>query len=210
MKIFNASDIKNMEQRYRVNLISNISGLRSANLIATKSESGQTNVSIFNTVTPIGSNPPLIGFIMRPTHVERHTYENILETQKFTINQINTSIFKNAHLTSAKYPREVSEFESCGLEQFYHEDFEVPYVKGSLIKIGLTLEEEIHIRSNDTRLIIGSVDQVICEENVVEKDGHLNHKDTKTIAIGGLETYYQVEYLGRFGYARPGEPLQIK
>ena len=97
---------------------------------------------------------------MRPTHVEIHTYENIIETQKFTINQINTSNFKNAHLTSAKYPREVSEFESCELEKFYHEDFEVPYVKDSLIKIGLILKEEIHIRSNDTRLIIGSVDQV--------------------------------------------------
>jgi flavin reductase (DIM6/NTAB) family NADH-FMN oxidoreductase RutF len=208
MKVYTLPEIQDLEKRYRVNLITNISGIRSANLIGTKNKLGISNVSVFNTVTTIGSNPPLIGFIMRPTHVERHTYENIVETKKFTINQINSHNYKKAHLTSAKYPKPVSEFDVCDLQEEYYGDFEAPFVKDSLIKIGLSLKEELHIQSNNTKLIIGSVELIICEDDLVKEDGYINHEQIDTMAIGGLDTYYKCKHAGRFGYAKPGNDLQ--
>ena len=80
-----------------------ISGLKSVNLIGSKSAESISNVSIFNSVVHIGANPPLLGFIMRPLTVERHTYENIKSTGFYTINHVSESIHRNAHRTSAKF-----------------------------------------------------------------------------------------------------------
>jgi flavin reductase (DIM6/NTAB) family NADH-FMN oxidoreductase RutF len=57
----------------RLNLINSCTGYKSANLIATKSEDGAVNVAIFSSITHLGSNPALIGFIVRPTTVPRNT-----------------------------------------------------------------------------------------------------------------------------------------
>ena len=63
--------ISQMEKVERLNLINSCTGYKSANLIATKSESGESNVAIFSSITHLGSDPALLGFIMRPTTVPR-------------------------------------------------------------------------------------------------------------------------------------------
>jgi flavin reductase (DIM6/NTAB) family NADH-FMN oxidoreductase RutF len=81
-----------MEQRKRAQFINSISGFRSVALIGTTDTNGQTNLAIFSSIVHIGSNPPLLSFIMRPDSVERHTLTNILETGFYTINHINAGI----------------------------------------------------------------------------------------------------------------------
>ena len=78
--LFNASDIANMEQRYRANFINALSGFKSANLIGTISKSGQHNLAIVSSVFHIGAHPPLMGMIMRPHTVPRDTLQNIKDT----------------------------------------------------------------------------------------------------------------------------------
>ena len=197
-----------LEGRFRANLINKIAGYKTANLIGTRSESGPENLAVFNSVVHIGANPPYLGFILRPTSVERHTYENIRETGYYTINQITGKIHRQAHMTSAKFQRGVSEFETCGLEPFYLKGFKAPFVAESAIKIGLKFEEAHRIECNDTRLIIGKVMHVILPEGTVGVDGDLDLESLDTVAIGGLDTYYKGVKLGRYGYARPGEELR--
>jgi flavin reductase (DIM6/NTAB) family NADH-FMN oxidoreductase RutF len=104
MKIIK-EDILKFEKLYRATFINSISGFKSASLIGTMSSKGKTNLAIFNSVIHVGANPPLMGFLMRPVSVERHTYNNIKETGYFTINHINKEIFKQAHQTSASYEK---------------------------------------------------------------------------------------------------------
>ena len=196
-----------LDGRYRANLINKISGYKTANLIGTRSGSGQENLAVFNSVVHIGANPPYLGFILRPTTVERHTYENLTETGYYTINQITERIHRQAHMTSAKFPGGVSEFEACGLKPFYLKGFSPPFVAESAIKIGLQLEEVCHIRSNDTRLVVGKVIRLILPDGAPGEDGDLALESLDTVAIGGLDTYYKGVKLGRYGYARPGEDL---
>ena len=96
---FSYEDIMQWPSRYRGTLLNKVSGLKSANLIGTKSKEGSTNLAIFNSVVHIGANPPYLGFVLRPTTVERHTYENIRHTGVYTINQITTQIHQQAHQT---------------------------------------------------------------------------------------------------------------
>ena len=111
MTEFSKDDIDKMENLYRINLINSCSGYKSANLIGTKDKNGNSNVAVFSSVTHIGSNPALFGFFTRPTSVARHTYDNIKETGVFTLNHIHADIIEDAHHTSAKYNKSVSEFD---------------------------------------------------------------------------------------------------
>ncbi|MEM1257402.1 MAG: flavin reductase [Bacteroidota bacterium] len=203
MQSFSYDDLMQMPSRHRGRLFNKVSGLKPANLIGTTSRTGKTNLAVFNSVVHIGANPPYLGFVLRPTTVERHTYENIMETGVYTINQITAQIHQQAHQTSAKYGRGVSEFGSVGLKEYYHENFKAPFVWESHIKIGLQFEEEHHVKCNDTKLVIGKVEHLFLPEGCIEDDGNLALEELDSIAIGGLDSYYAIEKLGRYGYAEP-------
>ncbi len=77
-------EIEKMGRIERLNLVNSCTGYKSANLIASISNDGKTNVAIFSSVTHLGSDPALIGFILRPTTVPRNTYKNIKEYGYFS------------------------------------------------------------------------------------------------------------------------------
>lgn len=203
-------NILNFEKLYRTNLVNSLPGFKSANLIGTISSEGKTNLAIFNSVIHVGANPPLIGFLMRPVSVERHTYNNIKETGHFTINHINKEIFKQAHQTSARYEKDISEFDACKLTPEYTEAIKAPYVKESKIKIGLKFVEEQNIKSNDTIFIVGEIIEIILTEDVVLKDGFVDIEKASSIAISGLDSYHETKRIARLSYAKPGvEPKEL-
>jgi flavin reductase (DIM6/NTAB) family NADH-FMN oxidoreductase RutF len=123
MPNFKLDALLELDTIYRVNLINSCTGFKSANLISTKSKDGIENVAVFSLVTHLGSNPPLLGFILRPTTVDRNTYDNLRKTGYFTVNHIHQSIIKDAHHTSAKYDCIVSEYIKTNLISIYKYDF---------------------------------------------------------------------------------------
>jgi flavin reductase (DIM6/NTAB) family NADH-FMN oxidoreductase RutF len=209
MKIAN-ENILAFEKQYRTNFVNSLTGFKSANLIGTISKEGKTNLAIFSSVIHVGANPPLMGFLMRPVSVERHTYNNIKESEYFTINHINEEIYKQVHQTSARYDKNVSEFDACGLTPEYTDTIKVPYVNESKIKIGLKLVEEQEIKSNGTIFIVGEIVEIILPDDVVAKDGYVDIKKAGTIAISGLDSYHETKNIARLSFATPGiEPKEI-
>ena len=204
MTTLSFTEIMNLEKYYKASLINKISGLRSANLIGTANLEGVTNLAIFNSVTHIGATPPLLGIVMRPLTVERHTYDNIKSLGYFTINQVNEAIHERAHQTSAKYHKGTSEFDECRLTPKFTVDFPAPFVAESKIQIGLSYKEEYHIKANNTVLLIGQIEKLILPDGVITEDGDLDLAALETVAVGGLDTYYSCNRLGRYRYARAG------
>ena len=198
-------DILNTERIKRLNLINSITGIKPANLIGTISKKKESNLAIFSSVVHLGSNPALIGFIVRPANnVRRHTYENIIENGFFTINHIHPNFIKNAHYTSAKFNKGESEFLKCKLNEEYLKGFLAPFVKESNFKIGLKLLEEINIKSNGCIMIVGSVEHLDFDEKCYnENNGIIDLEQNKNVGIGGLNSYYSVEKIDDFKYARP-------
>ncbi len=197
-------DILKFEKLYRAAFANSLSGFKSANLIGTISAEGKSNLAIFNSVIHVGANPPLMGFLIRPVSVERHTYDNIKETSFFTINHINKEIFKQAHQTSARYDKDISEFDEVGLNPEYSETIKAPYVKESNIKIGLKFLEEQVIKSNGTIFIVGEIIEVILPDDVTAKDGFINIEKAGTMAISGLDGYHETKRITRLPYAKTG------
>ena len=116
---FNREDIDKLDKVSRLNLINSITGFKPANLIGTISKENQENLAIFSSLVHLGSKPPLLGLITRPNSVPRHTYTNIIESKFYTINHVSDNIIERAHMTSAKFNRNESEFEKCDLEKEY-------------------------------------------------------------------------------------------
>lgn len=208
--IFTKQNILEFEKLYRTNLFNSLSGFKSANLIGTISKEGKTNLAIFSSVIHVGANPPLMGLLMRPVSVERHTYHNIKETGYFTVNHINKEIYKQAHQTSARYDKDVSEFDECGLNPEYSGTNKAPYVKESTIKIGLRLVEEQEIKANGTIFIVGEIDELILPRDVIAKDGHVDIEKAEIVVISGLDSYHATKRIARLSYAKPGiEPKEL-
>ncbi|MDG2444667.1 MAG: flavin reductase, partial [Flavobacteriaceae bacterium] len=154
---YTRDQINDLEKIKKINLINSCSGYKSANLIGTISKEGITNVAVFSSVTHLGSNPPTLGFILRPTTVPRDTYKNILESGVFTINHIFEDIIEDAHHTSAKYEEAISEFDITTLEDEYYNDCIAPFVKGSPVQMEMKFVEEYHIKSNNVIHIIAEI-----------------------------------------------------
>ncbi len=203
---FTKQAIKEMNRVQRITYINAVSGVKSANLIGTISDSGQTNVAIFNSVMHLGSDPALLGFILRPTgEVPRHTYENILKNGSYTINHVHNSFIKNAHYTSVKFDEPESEFKLCGLTEEFVPSIKAPFVKESLLKIGMKYLESLTIERNGTLLVIGEIEHLIIPNNAIGEDEDINLAQIESVGISGLNTYYEVKKLERFPYARRNE-----
>jgi flavin reductase (DIM6/NTAB) family NADH-FMN oxidoreductase RutF len=200
-KYFNKSDLNQLEQRYKANLINAIGGYKSANLIGTVNADGISNLCIVSSVVHLGSDPGLMGFILRPTTVPRHTYSNLLHNKSFTINQVHKFIAGRSHFTSAKFNEEESEFSELKLEAEYIDGFEAPFVKESYIKIGLRYEGE-YLISNGCRLIIGFIEQVTVDDKCLNENGSLDLEAIDTIALSGQNKYYSGFFFKEFPYAR--------
>ncbi len=192
-----------MESRARAAFMNSLSGFKSASLIGTIDSKGNTNLAIFSSVVHLGSNPALIGFINRPDSTSRHTLENIMETNCFTINHINSTIYKKAHQTAARYPKEISEFDATGLTPEFRPLLKAPYVNESTIKYGLEFAEKHELKINGTILIIGKVVEIIMPENCLLPHGGIDIEKAETVTISGLDAYYTTNILSRLSYAKP-------
>lgn len=209
MKRILRTEIDEMEKRYRANFINALSGYKSANLVGTRSSDGQTNLSIVSSVIHLGSNPPLLGMVMRPPSVPRHSYENILETKEFTLNHVASPFFQQAHQTSARYERENSEFDQTGLTERMIEGWAAPAVEEAPIRLGMKLVEDMPIPHNGTRFIIAEIAWVEMAEDFLAADGFVDLEEAGVVTISGLDRYLKPTSLGRLNYAKPDAPTSF-
>jgi len=205
MKHYTNNDLQQLEKLFRGNLINSCTGYKSANLIGTKSKEGIENLAIFNSVNHVGSNPPMLSVLFRPTTIARNTYDNIKETGNFTVNHVSADYIQQAHQTSAKYDASISEFNKTSLEAFYRDTFTAPYVKDSPIQLGCSFINEYHIKENDTILVIAKIDHLYIRDGLELPDGWLNLENANTVVTNGLDGYALPKLLDRFSYARPNQ-----
>ncbi len=200
---YSRTDIDQMDKIFRLNLINSCTGYKSANLIGTQSAEGKTNLAVFSSITHLGSNPPLIGFVLRPTTVPRDSYRNIKSSSFFTVNHIHHSTVADAHHTSAKYPEDVSEFSKTDFEAEYLDDFEAPFVKNAKVRLACRFLNEYPIKENNTLLLVSDILAIHVEDGIMESDGWLNLQQAGSVTINGLDGYAKAELIERFPYAKP-------
>lgn len=199
---FKKADIEALDKSNRTHLINSLSGFKSANLIGTQDLLGNTNLSIVSSVIHLGAHPPLIGMIIRPHSVPRHTFENILQTGVYTVNQVNEAIYKQAHQTSARYDKNESEFDATGLTPEYLNNFTAPFVEQCRLKYAVQFIENKHLDINGTELVIGEIVDIYLDKIALQDDGFIDLHAIKTVSVTGLDSYHTSNKLSRLPYAK--------
>ncbi|MGL4401926.1 MAG: flavin reductase family protein [Luteolibacter sp.] len=208
MQTFTAEDIAGMELLARVQFATSLPGAKPISLVGTIDRSGQTNLAPFSSILHLGSAPCLLGMISRPDLVDRHTLANLSETRTWTLNHLHPGIVDAAHQCSARYPKEVSEFDTTGLTTHFEPGFTAPFVAESRFRIGLELENIIPIPANGTQLIVGRVVLVQITEGALTAHGGIDLVELECVASTALDTYFKLQPLARLAHAKPGIPPQ--
>lgn len=204
MESINSDQINGLEKQYRINLINSLVGFKSLNLLATSNSDGATNLCLISSAFHLGANPPLLGMVMRPQRAHNETLRNIKETGYYTLNNVLPEWYKNAHQTSASFPAGESEFDICGFDALYGDNFKAPFVKQSTIRIGLKMRQMIDMEINGTTIVIGEIVEILTDDLMIGTDGTLDHVKAKTMTVAGLDTYFLPQIVGRLSYAKPG------
>ena len=200
---FTSEDWKISEGRYWSTLFNSISGPRSAVMIGTQDQSGIGNIGLFNSLVHLGANPPLLGFVLRPTSVSRNTYQNLISSGRYTLQHGTVDLLSKVHQTSAKYDATQDEFEEIGFEKTYINGFQAPFIQGLPISLGMEFREEHLIQTNNTRLIVGEVKHILINESLIEDDGYIDTSMADTILVSGLDAYHRHDRIKRMAHARP-------
>ncbi len=206
VKTFHSEEIRNLDKFYRRNLINCLSGFKSINLVGTLSGQGQSNLAPFSQIIHVGADPALMGMLLRPDTVPRHTLANIREQEFYTFNHLYPEMYRKAHQASARYA--ISEFEACGLTPVFSEKHPAPYVQESHLRIGLHLAEEIRIPQNGTILVIGEVVEIRVPQGWLGEDGFVDLEKGATVTCSGLDSYHITQKLARLSYAKPDRRLE--
>jgi flavin reductase (DIM6/NTAB) family NADH-FMN oxidoreductase RutF len=202
------ADLATMGKRERAKFVNGLSGAKSGNLLGTVDGQGRSNLSMVSSCVHLGANPALMGMVIRPRSVPRHSFDNLVETGCWTLNHIHRDIAKQAHQTSARYPKEVSEFAAVGLTEEFVEGIIAPFVKESRLKMSLRLLEVIPIRHNDTEFVIGSIETIMFDDQWISPDGALNLTAAGSLAVSGLDEYLEMQSLFRLSYAKPDRDVE--
>ncbi|MCG8394751.1 MAG: flavin reductase family protein [Pseudomonadales bacterium] len=199
--------LNDLPRRQRVNLVNSLSGFKSANLLGTRSGRGQENLSMVSSCFHIGADPALMGMIIRPHSVDRHSLEYLTDTGVYTLNQVHADMVIPAHQTAARYPRAVSEFAATGLTPDYLPGFPAPFVAESRIRLGLYVKEIQTLKINDTVLVIGAIEHIRLPAYALGGDGYVDIERAGTVALSGLDSYHTTQRQARWSYAKPEQPL---
>ncbi|MDA9555033.1 flavin reductase [Pelobium sp.] len=209
MKLIHKDDILNFEQRYRTTFMNSISGFKSLQMVATINKNNVSNIALFNSIFHVGANPPYIGMVFRPDGPEHETFENIMESGVYTLNNVVSDFYKSAHQTSARFKAGESEFKPCGFAEQFIEGFSAPFVKESNIKLGMALKEVIPVSLNQTRIVIGEVQHILIEKDLIAKDGYVDLAKAKSTTVAGLDAYHSAQLINRLSYAKPEKQAEI-
>lgn len=206
------TDIAAMAPQQRAMLINSLPGYKSAMLVGTCDAKVLTNLAIVSSHFHLGSNPPLLAMILRPStgNSERHTLHNLLETQCWTLNGFSLEHAAQAHQTSAPYPKNHSEFDACNFEAEWLDQFGAPFIKGAPLQVGCRLREHHPLEINGTHMVIGEVQHLQYPETAQRGDGGLSLSDMGLVAVAGLDTYTKPDAGVRFAPAETtSSPRQL-
>lgn len=193
--------------RKRARFVNSLSGFKSATLIGTYDPEFGDNLSIVSSVVHLGSTPPMMGFVLRPPGKDAHTYKNIIKTGICTFSHVNEDIVEQSHQTSARYPRNSSEFEEVGLTSLRINGWKAPCVEESRVRMGLNLIDDIEL-ANGCRFLTCEVNWFDVDSRGLCEDGYVDLNKLGGVSISGLDGYHKTPGIFRLSYAKTDVELR--
>ncbi len=206
--LYTSLDWDGWDKQFRRYFMNAVSGPKPLFLMGTKHSSGASNLGLFSNIMHVGAHPPTVAVLFRPLTVARHSYHNLKEQKQATLNLVSEPMLSKAHLCSASFPEEVSEFKESGLTEEYIESWDAPAVQQSPLQLGVMPVEEHRLEANKTILFVLRVEWIRLNGLSPERDGFLDLQKLEAVSANGLDAYAGMKPVSKFLYAKPGRPVE--
>lgn len=203
--IINENEVSSWDASYKLTFLNALAGYKSVHLLGSMSSKSRTSLKLIESLISFDDDPMQVAFVIGPSSRQRQAYENIIESEYFTINHIHKSFLKQAHYTAIQLENDMSEFEACNLKEEYIQGFRAPFVKESTIKFGLSLLEDVQVRSNNSHIILGKVQLIDVNTEYVGANGQIDLQMAHDVCVAGVNQYSSVTKFVQYPTARLDE-----
>lgn len=190
-------------------LLTTIVAPRPIAFVSTLSADGRPNLSPFSYFNLGGANPPSVVFSVTNNREgkEKDTILNVRETREYVVNAVDFSMAEPMNVTSASYPRGVSEWEMAGFRMEPSVMVRPARVAQSLVAMECRLHCIVPHGSGPLacHYVIGEV-LLIRMHDKAWKDGALDPLELDLIGRMGSDYYCRTEPGSLFTLRRPSSP----
>jgi flavin reductase (DIM6/NTAB) family NADH-FMN oxidoreductase RutF len=187
-------DPKILNQEDSSHLLTDIVIPRPIAWVSTVDEHGIFNLAPFSAYGIVSTRPMVVGFSVgiKRDGQKKDTLRNVELTREFVINIVTKELAEQMNITSALYPREVSEFEKAGLTPMKADFVKAPLIAESPVNMECRVIQIIEFGkpSSSYSLIIGEVQCVHIREEFYNSETR-RVSNLKAIArLGGEQDLY--------------------
>jgi flavin reductase (DIM6/NTAB) family NADH-FMN oxidoreductase RutF len=187
-------DPKILNQEDSSHLLTDIVIPRPIAWVSTVDEHGIFNLAPFSAYGIVSTRPMVVGFSVgiKRDGQKKDTLRNVELTREFVINIVTKELAEQMNITSALYPREVSEFEKAGLTPMKADFVKAPMAAESPVNMECHVIQIIEFGkpSSSYSLIIGEVQCVHIREEFYNSETR-RVSNLKAIArLGGEQDLY--------------------
>lgn len=179
---------------------------------STVDSAGNVNLSPFSFFNVFGANPPIVIFSPARngrTNTNKHTFENVKETNECVINIVNYPMVEQMSLSSTAYDKGVNEFEKAGFTELDSELVKAPRVKEAPVQMECKVMQIIETGDGGGagNLVICEVVKLHINENVLDENGKIDSVKMDLVARMGGSWYCHATPEAMFEIPKP---LQTK
>jgi len=161
---------------------------------STVDKEGNVNLSPFSFFNVFGANPPIVIFSPARngrTNTNKHTFENVKETQECVINIVNYPMVEQMSLASTGYDKGVNEFEKAGFTELESELVKAPRVKEAPVQMECKVMQIIETGDGGGagNLVICEVIKLHINEAYLDENGKIDSVKMDLVARMGGSWY---------------------
>lgn len=174
--------------------------------ISTRSRSGAENLAPYSFFNGVAYEPPQIMFATTTGKSDRDvgkdTLSNIIDSEVFCVNIVESASAEKMNLTSGDYPKETDEFEHAEIRRGECETVECSMVTGAPANLECKLVKTVKLPGESNHVVFGEVTGVHLRDDCLV-DGVFDVTKFQPLARLGYRDYSVVRDL--FSLKRPGE-----
>lgn len=179
---------------------------------STVDSAGNVNLSPFSFFNVFGANPPIVIFSPARngrTNTNKHTFENVKETNECVINIVNYPMVEQMSLSSTAYDKGVNEFEKAGFTELDSELVKAPRVKEAPVQMECKVMQIIETGDGGGagNLVICEVVKLHINESYLDENGKIDSVKMDLVARMGGSWYCHATPEAMFEIPKP---LQTK
>ena len=176
--------------------------------VSTMDKEGNSNLSPFSFFNAFSANPPICVFSparRAKDNTTKHTYENAKEVDEAVINVVDYSLVEQASLSSADFPKGVSEFEKTGLTPLESEMVKPFRVKESPVQMECKVLDIVELgkEGGAGNLVICKVVLMHIREDILQENGAIDPQKIDLVSRMGGNWYSRASGDSLFEIAKP-------